>query len=143
MIAAGSEHDGCCVCVLDGVGEAFAGAKVGGRLDVGGEAVGGGIDMDRQRGAASEVTQGGADSGVEPGWSYPTGEVAQLVDSDGDLSDGVVEGAADFTIGCGSEGVLGVAQGKADRHQALLRAVVEVPFDAAALVVGGSDDPGA
>ena len=72
----------------------------------------------------------------------PRGELAELVDGDGDLGDRVVEGAADLGIDVGAEGVLGVAQGETDRHQPLLGAVVQVAFDAAPLLVGGGDDPG-
>ena len=57
------------MCVLDGVGEPFAGAEVGGGLDIGREPVAGGVDLDGQRRPAGQVAQRGAEPGVELGGS--------------------------------------------------------------------------
>ena len=130
-----------CACLTALVSPSQA-HEVGGRLDLGREPIAVGVDLDGQRRPAGQVPEGGAEAIVELGGSKPAGELAELVDGDGDLGDGVVEGAADLGIDGRSEGVLGVAECKADRHQPLLGAVVQVAFDPAPLVVGGGDDPG-
>jgi hypothetical protein len=68
------------------------------------------------------------------------GELAQLLEREGELVAGIHEDRA----GAGRIGIelrMREPQGERDRDQALLRTVVEIALQAAALDVAGGDDP--
>ena len=92
--------------------------------------------------APGELAERGRQTGVELGRREPERELAQLVDRDRDLRDGLVERAAGALRGLRRELVLRVAERQADRDEPLLRAVVQVTLDPATLLVRGRDDPG-
>jgi hypothetical protein len=70
----------------------------------------------------------------------PARELAQLLDRASDLRHSLVE-QPDCAVRAGTELVLRMAKRQPDRHQPLLRAVVEIALDPAALRIAGRDDP--
>ena len=126
------------VGVMGDVRECFGDDEVRGRLDMRREPLAVGADADRDRRAAGERLDRGAESLVdEHGWMDAPCQVAQLP-----------QGLAQLLLGFGDElGGLAVGDAGADElecetdaEQPLLSAVVEVAFEPATFVVSGADD---
>jgi hypothetical protein len=125
--------------MLDRVGERLAGDEVGGGLDARRDALDRRVHLDRQRRAAGEIAEGGGEPVVEPRRAHPGGDLAQVGDRRADLRHDLVEcGSED--LGPIGERTLQAPQLQPQRDEALLRAVVEVAFEPAALLVAGLDD---
>ena len=126
--------------VLHRVGESFAGDEVGSSLELGREPLGGGLHLDGQRGSPSELPQRRAEASIEQGRAHPASELAELVDRRGDLGQRSFDRPLDLWVAFRAELVLGMAQCQSDRDEPLLRAVVEITFDAPSFVVSDRNE---
>ncbi len=132
------------VGVLGDVGECLGDDEVGDGLDAGRAT---GRDVDAQPHgewrACRDPGQGCVEAAVvDDGWVQAADEVAQLGEGLGGLVVGLLDG---MPGGFGYVGEVGAGHAQVHREgdQPLLRAVVEVAFDAAAFSVGRGDDVGA
>ena len=126
--------------MLDRVGERLAGDEVGDRLDLRRRAVAARLQLDRHRRAAREVLERGREALVEPRRAHAGGDRPQVGDRRRDLVDGGVErGREDLRLA--GQRALQPPQHDAERDEPLLRAVVQVALEPAALGVAGLRDP--
>ena len=106
----------------------------------GGARSGVGVDLDRDGRAARQVGQRGGEPLVEPRRPDAGGDRAQVGDRGRDLVDGGVERGLEHPR-LARQRALQPAQHDAERDEPLLRAVVQVALDPAALLVAGLGDP--
>jgi hypothetical protein len=128
--------------VLDRIGQGLAGDEVGGGLDLVVEALRRRLDFGVDRGPGGELREGSGETVIEGRRADAAGELAQLLDRLGQTRDHRVQRRLCLSPACLVELVLDVAELEAERDEALLRSVVEVALEAAALLVGRGDDPG-
>jgi hypothetical protein len=126
--------------VLERVRERLAGDEVGRGLHLRWRAVLGGRHLDRDGRPTREVGQRGGEPLVEPWRPHARGDRPQVGDRGRDLVDGGVERRVDRHRSA-RQRALDPAQHDAERDQPLLRAVVQVALDPAALGVAGLGDP--
>jgi hypothetical protein len=128
--------------VLDRVGDRLANDEVGRRLDLSGQPVlRGGGDLDGKRRARGERLERSAEPllGQDLGM-HPARQLAELLDRDLQLGDGVGEHTLELGIAL-RQLTLCDAQLERQRHEPLLGPIVQVALDPATLLVAGGDDP--
>ena len=102
------------------------------------EALVGRLDARAQRRARGEIAQRRRQAAVEPRRAHAAGELAQFLDRLRELGDGGIERLC-VRAGRG-RAAPGRGGAQADRHQPLLRAVVEVALQPPPLLVADGDD---
>ena len=128
--------------VANGVRERLAGDEVRGGLDAGLDALGWHVDVDRDRRRARQVGERGRQAVVQPRRPNTSGDLAEVADRFSDLLDDAIESGGEDR-GTAWERPLQPAHLDAERHEALLRAVVEISLETASLLVARFDDPDA
>ncbi len=97
------------------------------------------VDLDRDRRRAREIAKRGSEAVIEPRRSYARRDLAEIADRRADLVHDLVErGREDLRLRGKRE--LESTELDAERYQPLLRSVVEVAFQASALLVACFDD---
>ena len=128
-----------CACFAALV-KCLAGDEVGGSLDAVLEALVGRLDARSQARSRREIAQRRGQAVVEPCRTHAACELAQLLDRPRQLGDRGVERRR---LRAGRRELsLEVAQPEPDRHEPLLRPIVKVTLQPAALLVSGRDDAG-
>ena len=131
-----------CTRVLRDVRQRLAGNEVRGRLHRLWQALVERRERDWERRAHCERLERGPESFLgQDGRMHPARELAKLADRDLQLDDGLLEQPLELRVARRSEHSLGAAKLQTERNEALLRTVVDVPFDPPPLLVGRGDDP--
>ena len=134
VLAHRAQRDLRCRGMLDGVGEGFAGDEVRGCLHAWGDASDRRLDLDGYRRHPRQVLERGCESVVEPCGAHAGGDLAQVRDRGAHLADDLIQcGAEDARLA--RQRALQAAYPHAEGDEPLLGAVVDVAFEAPALLV--------
>ena len=127
--------------MLDSVRHRLADNEIGGRLDLFGKSLVSRVQVDRDGCAAGEVGERRCQPLVQPGRPHAGGDRAQVFDRQSDLVDRRVQCRAE-NPGLPRQRALQPSQHDPERHQPLLRAVVQIALEPPALLVAGPHHPG-
>ena len=126
--------------VLDRVRERLAGDVVGDSLHVRRRAIARRLELDRHRGGPREILERRGQALVEPRRAQPGRDRPQVADRRRHLVDRGVEGGRQ-DLRLPGQRALQPPQHDAERHEPLLRAVVQVALEPPPLLVTGLRDP--